>query len=704
MHSDALAHSGQQVTPQCIVSNIHNSGGSGSNNGNSQSGTGDCSCSIGSNHTAHRAAGGGVGVNINADAGSSYNGIAPDGTSGEAATGSNSGPPAPDPPPLQPRPPAGPSFSPLEQVLQECREALLPHLDLPSRRCLRLTCRPARTAIDASVTGVIWSSPRSPTPASQVFAVAAARWPGTVRLTWYGRSGDCIDCLAGLPPRLQQLHLDSCLQAPRWEVLAPLTQACHAARLTDLRLESNALGMAGCEALAQALRCLSALTRLVLHECGSTQGGMAALAPALATLRHLSHLQVSHGAAVDALPTATAFAATALPALAHSLEVLDVSQLQLGSEGGAALSPGLAALTRLRRLYLDVNHLGLMSGHRHQERRAAFEPLAAALSRLTALTKLSAARNHLGGLPATLLMPALAHCTRLQVLDLDDCGLGSNGDGTPLAAALAATPALTYLSLALNKLGDVHVRALPPASRGLTRLASLNLSRNLVYSAADLLQALAPLTSLTRLGLTGNALCPGPDAAASAASAAALMSVLGSHTLLEELDLGGMALGDVFETADGVNAEPLRQLGRLRRLRRLQLGHNRLGPGAKGAEPLAAALTSLTRLTALGLGRNAWGVKGLARLLPALSRHVHLHLLGLACLRLGPAAWQGDSGGIIRPLLQGLPCSLRILLLNNNGLTRAAAAALVPGARERGLVILTSSWQDEAVGSDDEWF
>ena len=252
---------------------------------------------------------------------------------------------------------------------------------------------------------------------------------------------------------------------------------------------------------------------------------------------------------------------------------LDLGGLSLDDTALAELTPAIAALPPLRRLYL-----GAHAAVRDLPDRFFHETdtiLSNAVSVLP--TALIHAHPHLQKVDLQLNRigldgaRALAALTGLTSLDLSGNGIGADG-----ARALAALTGLTTLNLSGNNIGDGGARALA----ALTSLTALTLGSNNLGAGGA--RALAALTGLTTLNLSHNNL--------GAEGARALAALTG----LTSLDLSG----------NGIGADGARALATLIGLTTLDLGHNDLGTDG------ARALAALTGLTSLNLALSGVGKDG----------------------------------------------------------------------------------------------
>jgi Ran GTPase-activating protein (RanGAP) involved in mRNA processing and transport len=253
------------------------------------------------------------------------------------------------------------------------------------------------------------------------------------------------------------------------------------ARLTELDLLGNRLGLVGARAFASA-PWLARLTRLSVG--GNHLGNEGARA--LAGSPHLTRLEVLY------LP-ANGVDNAGATALAHasflgSLRILSLANNRLGPRAAWALA-GSPHLARLASLNLAGNSIGDTGA-----RFLATSPF------LRDLRSLDLRGNGIGPEGAAALA-ASPNLTRLLRLGLSGNRVGSSG-----VRALAGSPSLTRLvelDLTGNEMGPEGLEALA-RSHSLTRLRVLNLAGSGVTPdvAAELLQDAPAVARLTRLVLS----------------------------------------------------------------------------------------------------------------------------------------------------------------------------------------------------------
>lgn len=499
-----------------------------------------------------------------------------------------------------------------EQLLHVCGQALYPHLDLASRRCLRLVSKAARDAIDASVARLQLPEQRFkhsgkliPIP-QQVLRACARRWRSARHLA----VNDFLD-LHILPARLEGLEVRSCLAQPTPDSLAPLRAA--AGSLQCLRVRCNALNAHGVCALASALRQLPQLTKLQLSGSQLGEEAAHALAPALLFLTRLTSLEVSNTHMAHRWQGAGAQALAPSLSCLLRLEHLHLA-VGLGREGVEALAPVLAGLPALRHVDLSSNALedGPLqcpaSGSGSGGTTTALIPaattaaagslgigcvvlplrplqvalccLGSSLSSLPCLQSLNLSFNRLGPSVSALAVALCdSHAPHLRTLGLAGSGLRGQGaavakllcpltaltgldlsfndfsadDARQLAPALAALPRLHSIDLGSNDLGDAGAAALAPALRRMDGLASLSLAAISVTGAgaAHVASALDCLPQLQALNVRSLVACqPGAGGQSHSGQLHAMRFLLplAQMTGLLELDVGGSALGLVGAT------------------------------------------------------------------------------------------------------------------------------------------------------------
>ena len=397
----------------------------------------------------------------------------------------------------------------------------------------------------------------------------------TLKVAW-GRSSDTMElfasalsCLVSLTCLdLHNTFLTGTVALALAPPLARLSQLAH----LDLRMRWSGIDDGAAAALAPALGCLTTLTFLDLSENGLGVASAAALAPALRRLSQLQHLNLREAFGGDDAAAALAPALSSLTALTF----LDLSNNDLEPAGMRAVVPALGRLSQLARLNLEGSCLWDGS---------APAALAARLRHLTALTEI-----HLG----------------VTALGSDDGGVAA------LAAALARLPLLARLHFAFDEISGRGAAALAPALARLPLLAHLDLAHNEIGGggAAALAPALARLPLLAHLNLGSNKIGDG--------GAAALAPALARLSLLAHLNLSENEFGDC-----SVPAALAPALARLPVLTHLDLSENKFGDGS--VPHFAAALAGLSALTFVHFYLNDFSVAGKAQfraVVPSVSFHL----------------------------------------------------------------------------------
>ena len=188
--------------------------------------------------------------------------------------------------------------------------------------------------------------------------------------------------------------------------------------------------------------------------------------------------------------------------------------------------------------------------------------LAAALAACPALTRLSVCQNSLGPGGAAALAAALPRAAALAYLDLSSCDVDDAG-AAAVAAALPAMPQLAALDLSYNELGAEAVEGLAGALPRMPGLERLGLARAWLGEVSMGRLARGKLPALMSLDLSHNLLGPG--------GARALGRLLRGSPLLTSLDVSGtwlqvqgvaaLAAALCGGPAGGARAAGLRELG-----------------------------------------------------------------------------------------------------------------------------------------------
>jgi Ran GTPase-activating protein (RanGAP) involved in mRNA processing and transport len=245
--------------------------------------------------------------------------------------------------------------------------------------------------------------------------------------------------------------------------------------LCVLDLRGNSLQDASCEALATALQYNTSLTKLILQDTDLTNAGLAKLSVGLGRNKSLTklnlrgnHLQGDLGceALVNALsPSSSSFLSSCS---VSALQVLDVSENNLGNAGAAALgrllSTDPAALQVLHLESCDMTGSGVAA-------------LAQGLRENTHLQEWNLCQNVVDTKAARVVANMLECNKTLTTLNLSGCSV-SDESVACLATALTHNETLQELALSFNRIGNAGVKALADMLPS-TRLSALALQFNL---------------------------------------------------------------------------------------------------------------------------------------------------------------------------------------------------------------------------------
>eukprot|EP01147_Barroeca_monosierra_P009982 gene9982-2157_t len=258
---------------------------------------------------------------------------------------------------------------------------------------------------------------------------------------------------------------------------------------------------------------------------------------------------------------------------------------------------------------------------------------------ISSVTTLILDKNPLGPDGGQYLGAALKQCESLEIVKMNNCGLGDNG-AIAIANSLVNNNHIITLELGNNLIGDQAARTFKHALENNNCLEGLSLWKNAILSAGAsyLAEGLTRNRSLRWLGLGGNKI--GPDGARAFAGNLGRMHI-------HWLGIGGNSVGDqgsiyiatalkvttiklgcadfVLYVMTGILTLSERGCDFLRSICISNLTFNNFvddgcdlvsiglggnGIGDLGAHKLARALWTNTRLEALGLGGNEIGTEG----------------------------------------------------------------------------------------------
>jgi Ran GTPase-activating protein (RanGAP) involved in mRNA processing and transport len=146
------------------------------------------------------------------------------------------------------------------------------------------------------------------------------------------------------------LHLRSCDLSSKLRSLASTLKKM--VELTSLELPHNDIGAAGATLLAPILARMTKLTSLDLGDNDMKYAGAAALAPSLVRMKSLKSLDLSRNTF-----KAVVVLTPALEMLSEQLTSLDLSFNYIATDGAVLLAPALARMTKLTSLSLAANHI-----------------------------------------------------------------------------------------------------------------------------------------------------------------------------------------------------------------------------------------------------------------------------------------------------------------------------------------------------------
>jgi len=174
---------------------------------------------------------------------------------------------------------------------------------------------------------------------------------------------------------------------------------------------------------------------------------------------------------------------------------LDLSNDNIGYEGGKAIGEALKSNTTLTKVYLSNNRIG----------DEGDKAIGEALKGNTTLTKVYLSNNNIGYEGGKAIGEALKSNTTLTNLYLSNNNIGYEGDKA-IGEALKSNTTLTKVYLSNNNIGYEGGKAIGEALKGNTTLTNLYLSNNKIGYEGDkaIGEALKGNTTLTNLYLSDN--------------------------------------------------------------------------------------------------------------------------------------------------------------------------------------------------------
>lgn len=317
----------------------------------------------------------------------------------------------------------------------------------------------------------------------------------------------------------------------------------------------------------------------------------------------------------DFVPTAQNVTDIAKALQSHkTLKKLDIREKQIGSAGISTIAQALANPRQQNTTLTSLNLSSNRGNGRSYELDNMFE-LVYALRNNKTLTKLDLSRNQINSKTIDALVKALKENKTLKKLILDQNDISreksddifSNGFSLSFIEALSSHPALTELSLSLNKLGHLemkHIATIMKTNKKLTRL-DLGMNQAGNEGAKKIAEALKQNSTITSLTLKWNRI--------GVEGIKAIAEALKYNKTLIELNLEDNPIG--VEGAKAL-AEAITYN---KTLRHLNLGKSLIG--IEGAKALAEALTHNTTLTSLNLDNNEIQAEGSQAIAEALTHN-----------------------------------------------------------------------------------
>lgn len=317
----------------------------------------------------------------------------------------------------------------------------------------------------------------------------------------------------------------------------------------------------------------------------------------------------------DFVPTAQDVANIAKALQSHkTLRKLDIREKQIGSAGISVIAQALSNPRQQNTTLTSLNLSSNLGNERSYELDNMFE-LVRVIEKNTTLTKLDLSRNQIHSKTIDALVTALKINKTLKKLILDQNDISreksddifSNGLSMSFIEALRSHPALTELSLSLNKLGCHAMQAIATIIKTNKKLTKLDLAMNQAGNegAKKIAEALKQNSTITSLTLKWNRI--------GAEGIKAMAEALKYNKTLIELNLEDNPIG--VEGAIAL-AEALTHN---KTLRHLNLGKSLIG--IEGAKALAEALTHNTTLISLNLDYNGIQAEGARAIAKALTHN-----------------------------------------------------------------------------------
>ena len=260
-----------------------------------------------------------------------------------------------------------------------------------------------------------------------------------------------------------------------------------------LGISDNKIGKEGAIALADVLQCCTNLSVLTVSNNG-VWDSINALVGALQNCTHLEELTLN-----ISVNTACTLASS-IYYFKTSLQILDISNSCIGSEGCKAISEALKNCTNLKEFNFSGNFL--MDGNA--------KIIAEALKFCVNLHKLNISYNNIGREGANAIADALYHCTHLKELNVSQNKIREEGACSIASSFSHYAQCLVKLDIRNNHIGNDGCKAIAKALKHCVNIRELCISSNNIGNdgAIALAEALRncsyTITKLCKLDIVNN--------------------------------------------------------------------------------------------------------------------------------------------------------------------------------------------------------
>ena len=256
-----------------------------------------------------------------------------------------------------------------------------------------------------------------------------------------------------------------------------------------LGISNNKIGNEGAIVLADALKCCTNLSVLTVSNNG-VWDSINVVVGALQNCTHLEELTLN-----ITVNTACTLASS-IYYFKMSLQILDISNSYIGSEGCKAISEALKNCTNLKEFNVSGNFL--MDGNA--------KILAEALKFCVNLHKLNISYNNIGREGANAIADALYHCTHLEELNVSQNNIREEGACSIASSFSHYAQSLVKLDIRSNHIGNEGCKAIAKALKHCVNIRELCISSNNIGNdgARALAEALKLCTKLYKLDIIVN--------------------------------------------------------------------------------------------------------------------------------------------------------------------------------------------------------